>query len=137
MAEACREPAERCGVNRYCVGPAMAVDWGEQELPAADRWRMMQRVLSYFRPYRRPGVLVVICIAFQAVLGLAPAVVFKSLIDTLARPHPSFAHVGLLVAAGIAAAVAGGLTGVGEAYLSTRISQGIVATLRRELFGRL
>jgi len=26
---------------------------------------------------------------------------------------------------------------VGEAYLSTRISQGIVATLRRQLFGRL
>ncbi len=126
-------------MNRYCVGPAMAIDWGQgdTELCPADRRRMMTRVLSYFRPYRRPGLLVVACIAIQAVLGLAPAVVFKSLIDTLARPHPSFAHVGLLVAAGIAAAVAGGLTGVGEAYLSTRISQGIVATLRRELFGRL
>jgi len=126
-------------VNRYCVGPAMAIDWGEgdTELCPADRRRMMARVLSYFRPYWRPGLLVVACIAIQAVLGLAPAVVFKSLIDTLARPHPSFAHVGLLVAAGIGAALAGGLTGVGEAYLSTRISQGIVATLRRELFGRL
>ena len=126
-------------MNRYCVGPAMAIDWGEgeTELCPADRRRMMARVLSYFRPYWRPGLLVVACIAIQAVLGLAPAVVFKSLIDTLARPHPSFAHVGLLVAAGIAAAVAGGLTGVGESYLSTRISQGIVATLRRELFGRL
>ncbi len=126
-------------MNRYCVGPAMAIDWGEgdTELCPADRRRMMARVLSYFRPYWRPGLLVVACIAIQAVLGLAPAVVFKSLIDTLARPHPSFAHVGLLVAAGIGAALAGGLTGVGEAYLSTRISQGIVATLRRELFGRL
>jgi ATP-binding cassette, subfamily B, bacterial len=124
-------------VNRYCVGPAMAVDWGEQELPAADRRRMTRRVLSYFRPYRRPGMLVVACLATQAVLGLAPAVVFKSLIDTLAHPHPSFAHVGLLVAAGIGAAIAGGLTGVAEAYLSTRISQGIVATLRGQLFGRL
>ncbi len=126
-------------MNRYCVGPAMAIDWGEgeTELCPADRRRMMARVLSYFRPYWRPGLLVVACIAIQAVLGLAPAVVFKSLIDTLAHPHPSFAHVGLLVAAGIGAAVAGGLTGVGEAYLSTRISQGIVATLRRELFGRL
>lgn len=124
-------------MNRYCVGPAMAVDWGEQDLPAADRWRMTRRVLSYFRPYRRPRILVVACIAVQAMLGLAPAVVFKSLIDTLARPHPSFAHVGLLVAGGIGAAAAGGLTGVAEAYLSTRISQGIVATLRRQLFGRL
>jgi len=115
----------------------MAVDWGEQELTAADRRRMTGRVLSYFRPYRRPGLLVVLCIAVQALLGLAPAVVFKSLIDTLAHPHPSFARVGLLVAAGIGAAVAAGLTGVGEAYVSTMISQGIVATLRRQLFGRL
>ena len=126
-------------MNRYCVGPAMAVDWGEDEpeLAPADRRRMMARVLSYFRPYWRPGLLVVACIAVQAVLGLAPAVVFKSLIDTLARPHPSFPHVALLVAAGIGAAAVSGLTGVGQAYLSTRISQGIVATLRRQLFGRL
>ena len=126
-------------MNRYCVGPAMAVDWGEDqpELDPADQRRMMARVLSYFRPYWRPGLVVVACIAVQAVLGLAPAVVFKSLIDTLAHPHPSFPHVALLVAAGIAAAAVGGLTGVGEAYLSTRISQGIVATLRQQLFGRL
>ncbi len=124
-------------MNRYCVGPAMAVDWGEPELAAADRRAMIGRVLSYFRPYPRRGLLVVACIALQAVLGLAPAVVFKSLIDTLARPHPSFAHVGLLVAAGIGAALLGGLAGVAEAYHSTVISQGIVATLRRELFTRL
>jgi ATP-binding cassette subfamily B protein len=124
-------------VNRYCVGPAMAVDWGDQELAAADRRAMMLRVLSYFRPYRRRGLLVVACIAVQAVLGLAPAIVFKSLIDTLARPHPSFAHVGLLVAAGIGAALLGGLVGVAQAYESTVISQGIVARLRRQLFTRL
>src|SRR5215470_13077411 len=106
----------------------MAVDWGEAEIPAADRRAMIRRVLSYFRPYRRPGLLVVACIAVQAVLGLAPAIVFKSLIDTLARPHPSFGHVGLLVAAGIGAAAAGGLVGVAAAY---------VATLRRQLFTRL
>ncbi len=124
-------------MNRYCVGPAMAVDWGEQELTAADRRAMISRVLSYFRPYRRPGLLVVACIAVQAVLGLAPAIVFKSLIDTLAHPHPSFAHVGLLVAAGIGAAVSGGLVGVAQANQSTVISQGIVARLRRQLFTRL
>jgi len=115
----------------------MAVDWGEAEIPAADRRAMIRRVLSYFRPYRRPGLIVVACIAVQAVLGLAPAIVFKSLIDTLARPHPSFGHVALLVAAGIGAAAAGGLVGVAAAYESTVTSQGIVATLRRQLFTRL
>jgi len=124
-------------MNRYCVGPAMAVDWGEQDLAPGDRRRMIGRVLSYFRPYRGPGLLVVACIAVQAVLGLAPAVVFQRLINTLARPHASFAHVGLLVAAGIGAAIVAGLTGVAQAYVSTVISQGIVARLRRQLFGRL
>jgi ATP-binding cassette subfamily B protein len=124
-------------VNRYCVGPAMAVDWGDKEPAAADRRRMIVRVLSYFWPYRRPGLLVVACITVQAVLGLAPAVVIKSLIDTLARQHPSFAHVGLLVAVGIGAAVAGGLVGVAQSWQTTVIYQGIVATLRGQLFGRL
>ena len=32
---------------------------------------MMWRVLSYFGPYRRAGLVVVGCIAVQAVLGLA------------------------------------------------------------------
>jgi ATP-binding cassette subfamily B protein len=115
----------------------MAVDWGEQGPPPAVRRQMMWRVLSYFGPYRRAGLVVVACIAVQAVLGLAPAVVFKALIDTLAHPHPSFARVGLLVAAGIGAALLGGLVGVAESYLSTLISQGIVATLRGQLFEAL
>jgi ATP-binding cassette subfamily B protein len=115
----------------------MAVDWGEDGPPPAVRRAMMRRVLSYFHPYMRPGLVVVMCIAAQAVLGLAPAVVFKSLIDTLAHPHPSFTRVGLLVAGGIGAALVGGLIGVAQSYLSTRISQGIVATLRGDLFGAL
>jgi ATP-binding cassette, subfamily B, bacterial len=115
----------------------MAVDWGEDGPPPAVRRQMMWRVLSYFHPYRRPGMVVVVCIAVQAVLGLAPAVVFKALIDTLAQPHPAFAHVGLLVATGIGAALLGGLVGVAESYLSTLISQGIVATLRGQLFDAL
>ncbi len=124
-------------MNRYCVGPTMAVDWGEDGPPPAVRRQMMWRVLSYFHPYRRSGLVVVACIAVQAVVGLAPAVVFKALIDTLAHPHPAFTRVGLLVAAGIGAALFGGLVGVAESYLSTLISQGIVATLRGQLFEAL
>jgi hypothetical protein len=78
----------------------MAVDWGDDGPPPAARRAMTWRVLSYFGPYRRPSLIVVACVAVQAVLGLAPAVVFKALIDTLAHPHPTFGRVGLLVAAG-------------------------------------
>src|SRR5258708_20139068 len=124
-------------MNKYCVGPAMAVDWGEGELEGVDRRRMILRVLTYFRPYRGPGLLAVAAIAAQAVLGLAPAVVFKAMLDTLARPHPSFGHIGLLVAAGIGAVVVSGLIGVGQSWLSTVISQGIVVRLRRTLYSSL
>jgi ATP-binding cassette subfamily B protein len=124
-------------VNRYCVGPTMAVDWGETEPAGADRRRMIRRVLAYFRPYRGSGLLVVACIAAQALLGLVPALVFKSLIDTLARPHPSFGQVGFLVGAGVGSAVAGGLIGVAQSYLSTVISQGILTTVRGQLFDSL
>ncbi len=124
-------------MKTYCVGATMAVDWGEEGPPPAVRRQMMRRVLSYFHPYRRAGFVVVACIAAQAVLGLAPAVVIKALIDTLSHPHPAFARVGLLVALGIGATVLGGLVGVAQSYLSTLTSQGIVATLRRELFDAL
>ncbi len=42
-------------MNRYCVGPTMAVDWGDEGPPPAVRRAMMRRVLSYFGLCRRPG----------------------------------------------------------------------------------
>jgi ATP-binding cassette subfamily B protein len=125
-------------VARYCVGPSMAVDWGEGDAaPEVPRRLLLRRVFGYFRPYRGRGALVVACVAVEAVLGLAPAVVFKALIDYLARPGGEFTHVLLLVSAGITAAVLGGLIGVAESYLTSLISQGIMFELRRQLFDRL
>ena len=124
-------------MERYCVGAAMAVDWGEDDQPVRLDRRKLARVLSYFGPYRRRGLVVVGCIAAGAVLGLAPAVVFKGLIDELSRPHPTFTRVALFVLGGIGAAVVGGLVGVAQSYHSTVISQGVVSTLRRQLFDSL
>jgi len=123
-------------VEDYCVGATMAIDWGEGECPAVSR-PLLRRVFSYFRPYGRRGLLVTACIAVDAALGLAPAVVFKALIDYLGRPGGHFGHVLLLVAAGIGAAVIGGLVNVVESYHSAVISQNIVFALRRQLFERL
>jgi ATP-binding cassette subfamily B protein len=114
----------------------MAVDWGDDEQPRLSR-AALRRVFAYFLPYRRRGYLVVACIAGQAVLGLTPAVVFKSLIDYLAAPDRGIAPVALWVSVGIVAAVAGSLLGVARAYHSDVISQGIVHTLRDQLFERL
>jgi ATP-binding cassette subfamily B protein len=122
---------------RYCVGITMATDWGEDaDGKAVDR-RLVRRVLRYFRPYWRAGLLALGCIAAGALLGLVPALVFRALIDELGRADARFGRVATLVGAGIAAAVAGGLVGLLQSYLEERISQGIIFDLREQLFDRL
>jgi ATP-binding cassette subfamily B protein len=122
---------------KYCVGITMATDWGEESDPNQVDRRLVRRVLAYFRPYWRAGALALACLAAGAVLGLAPALVFRALIDTLGDSGASFAHVAVLVGAGIAAAIAGGLVGLAEDYLTERISQGIIFDLREQLFDEL
>lgn len=123
-------------MDSYCVGPTMAVDWGEDDKVQVSR-PLLGRVFGYFTPYRSRGLLVLACIAAGAALGLAPAIVFKELIDLLGTEDARFTSVLLLVAAGVGAALLGGLIGVAESYLSTVISQGIVARLRAQLFDSL
>lgn len=123
-------------MDEYCVGAAMAVDWGEEAGGGVERG-LTRRVLRAFRPYWRAGALALACIVAQAVLGLAPALVFRELIDHLAEPEPELGRVGLLVGAAVAAAVGAGLVGLAQAYLTERISQGIIFDLRERLFGRL
>src|SRR6516165_12477560 len=104
----------------------MMIDWGvDDSAPKLERW-LLRRVFGYFRPYRRRGALALACILAQSVLGLAPAIVFKTLIDYLGKPTAAFGHVALVVAAGFVAAIAAGLFGVAESYLTESISQGIV-----------
>jgi ATP-binding cassette, subfamily B, bacterial len=115
----------------------MMIDWGEDDSPPKlERW-LLRRVFGYFRPYWRRGALALGCILGQSVLGLAPAVVFKVLIDYLGKPSPGFGHVALVVAAGFAAAIAAGFLGVAESYLTESISQGIVYDLREQMFSGL
>jgi ATP-binding cassette subfamily B protein len=120
----------------YCVGMSMQVDWGDEEPPKLDR-ALRRRVFGTFRPYARIGGLALACIAVGAALGLVPALLAKALIDYLTRPHPVFGHVVVLVAATFAVAIVGGLVGVGESYLRARISEGIMADVRRSAFERL
>ncbi|MGH2851932.1 MAG: ABC transporter ATP-binding protein, partial [Solirubrobacteraceae bacterium] len=123
--------------RQYCGGPVMMVDWGEDDSPAKLERSLLRRVFRYFRPYSRRGAVALGCILGQAVLGLAPALVFKTLIDYLSKPHIAFSHVAIVVAAGFTAAIAAGLLGVAESYLTETISQGIVYDLREQMFGSL
>ncbi|MGI8902804.1 MAG: ABC transporter ATP-binding protein [Solirubrobacteraceae bacterium] len=115
----------------------MATDWGDDDAPPRLERRLLRRVFGYFLPYRRRGAGALLCILGQSVLALAPALVLKTLIDYLTGPHAAFGRVALIVAAGIGAAIAGGLLGVAESYLTESISQGIVYDLREQTFASL
>jgi ATP-binding cassette, subfamily B, bacterial len=124
-------------MQEYCVGIAMATDWGDEEQSRGIDRRLVRRVLGYFLPYWRAALIALGCIAAGALLGLVPALVFRDLIDELASAEPRFDIVLVVVGAGIAAAIAGGLIGLAEDYLTERISQGIIFDLREQLFDRL
>lgn len=114
----------------------MAVDWDDDGTVRPTR-RLALRTLRYFGPHKARGLLVIGCITVQSALGLAPALVFKSLIDYLAHPTRGYLPVLLLVIAGIGAVTIGGLIGVAQSYVSNLISQHIVAQVRREVFDSL
>src|SRR5262249_39999872 len=105
---------------RYCVGPAMANDW-EEDGPVEISRCLVGRAFSYFLPYWRRGVLSVLTIAVGAVLGLAPALIAKKLIDHLSARDASFGYIAMLVGVGLGAAIANGIVNVAGSYLSTSI----------------
>ncbi len=119
----------------YCVGPSMAADWGD-EAPALSR-ALARRVFGYFMPYWSRGLVVLACIGAMAALGLVPALVTKGVIDYLANPTAGIGPLALLVGAGVAASLAGGLVGVLRTFQQTAISEGIMFDLREQLFDRL
>ncbi len=121
---------------RYCVGPAMATDW-EEDAPVEINRRLVGRAFSYFLPYWRRGVLSLLAIVAGAALGLVPALIAKKLIDSLSAGSATFSYIAVLVALGFGAAIVNGIVNVGGSYLSTSISQGIMADLRWQLFDRL
>src|SRR5262252_6604312 len=96
--------------EQYCVGPAMATDWGEQK-PQLTR-RLLARVFRYFLPYWPQALVVLACIAAGAALGLVPALVTKGLIDYLGHPSGGLGPLALIVGAGVGAAIIGGLVGM-------------------------
>jgi ATP-binding cassette subfamily B protein len=111
------------------------MDWGDQQVVIGPR--LLNRVFGYFLPYWRQALVVLACVAVGSGLGLAPALVTKTLIDYLTHPTGGTARLALILGAGVAAAVAAGLVGVLQSYLSTSISQGIMFDLREQLFDRL
>ncbi len=104
---------------------------------------LLERVLSYLRPYWRQLVLVLVCILVSSVCSLFPSILSGQIIDVLTGKN-----MGGWIGEGISALIrlillslglhlASNLIGVGETYLNNWIAQHISFDMRNQMYRHL
>src|SRR5579871_2999107 len=106
---------------------------GAAQRPARITKAMVLRAASYFRPYWKEIMLVLITVAFISAIGLAPPLLIRAVVDR-AIPQRDATLLIWLVAGMVAAPLIGGLFGVAQNYLNTQISQRVMFDLRNDLY---
>ena len=92
-----------------------------------------RRVLGFARPYRRQIAGFLAAIITAALLGLAPPLLFRSILDD-AIPDGDRGRLSLLAGLAVAAAVADSALSLVERWLSSRIGEGLIYDLRVRVF---
>ena len=94
---------------------------------------VVRRVWRFAAPYRRQIGIFVAVLAAAALLGLAPPLLFREILDE-AIPSGDRGLLNVLAAFVVVAAVADAGLALAERYLSSRIGEGIIYDLRVALF---
>jgi ATP-binding cassette, subfamily B, bacterial len=106
-------------------------------LPWAGQRALLGRVLAYLRPHRRRAALVAACVLVQSLLGLAPALALRSIVNHLSHPHGAFGPVLLAIGLAVAATLVAALIGIVQTFLMLSVTEGVVFDLRGQLFEHL
>ncbi|HVE73705.1 MAG TPA: ABC transporter ATP-binding protein, partial [Mycobacteriales bacterium] len=112
------------------------IKFGESRRPTGPIGPSLWRILGYFRPYWRSWLLILVCIAVTASLGLVPPLLAREMIDR-ALPSGDFGLLVWLVAGSVLAGLLSRLVGVGQFSLNVRIGHGVMFDLRNELYRHL
>lgn len=96
----------------------------------------IRRVLGYFVPYKTKSVYILLCIAATAVLGLAPPLLIRTIIDD-AIPGKDMSLLSILSMGMVIAALLSGFVSVAQNYLSNLIGQGVMYDMRNHLYQHL
>jgi ATP-binding cassette subfamily B protein len=96
--------------------------------------RIVGRVWTFARPYRRMIVAFLATIVLASLLGIVPPLIFKRLIDMLQSNHRSFGSVTRLAAVALALAIGDAALSVAQRWWSARIGEGLIFQLRSALF---
>src|ERR1700681_4835743 len=96
----------------------------------------LRRILAFFRPYWLQEALVLACIFLVSLIGLAPPLLTRWLIDG-AIPAHDMRGVWLAVGGMVASALVGGVIGVYQGYLNSLVGEGIMRDIRTSLVAHL
>ncbi len=83
--------------------------------------KMLARILEYFIPYWKQMLVAVAAILISSVLGLAPSIFIKNIVDQ-ALPHRDLKLLGLLIAISVLITILLGLLQVYQTYLNNWIA---------------
>jgi ATP-binding cassette, subfamily B, bacterial len=104
--------------------------------PKIERKVDWKRLGSFFLPYWKEEVTVLVCIVVGSLIGLMPPLFAKWIIDD-AIPKHDMGLVGFNVAGMAASAVTGGIIGVYQGYLNSLVGEGIMRDIRTTLVAHL
>lgn len=107
----------------------------EQDRPDIDR-DLLKRVWSYGRPYNRGLIGILLTIIVISGLSVVPALLIRLLVDQ-AIPNKDITQLTMLGIGMILVPLINALVGVGQRWFSSRVGEGIIFDLRRELFAHL
>jgi ATP-binding cassette, subfamily B, bacterial len=120
-------------------GPPIHLLWSSMyspDRPKVTRRVDLRRILAFFRPYWLQEALVLFCILLTSLLGLAPPLFTKWLIDG-AIPAHDMHGVWIDVGGMVASAIAAGTIGVYQGYLNSLVGEGIMRDIRTSLVAHL
>lgn len=106
-----------------------------QQRPILDR-QLLRRVFRYARPYLGAILIVLITITASSLLGLAPPLIYRELIDEV-LPNRNLNLLNSLALALFAIPLASGALGVLQRHYSAKAGEGIIYDLRNEMFSHL
>lgn len=107
----------------------------DRKLPRITR-QLLSRVLGYARPYWVPVAISLLITALIALIELLPPLLYRELIDQV-LPNGQWGRLNLLAVAMISIPIGSGLLGVAQRYLNSKVGEGIIYDLRRELYNHL
>ena len=120
-------------------GPPVHMMWSNMfspDRPKVTKRIDLRRILAFFRPYLMQESTVLVCILLVALLGLAPPLFTRWLIDDAIPKHDMHA-VWLAVGGMVASALVAGILGVYQGYLNSVVGEGIMRDIRTSLVNHL